>query len=71
MRSVASNLFGDRANEIVTGGALTSPVILEFLKRVFRHCRLYDAYGTTEVGGISTDYRLHRTGVQVLPSAAL
>ncbi len=66
MRSFANDLIGDRARFLMTGGAMTSPTVLDFLRNVFPHCRVYDGYGTTEAGGISLDYKLEKkSGVQI------
>ncbi len=35
-----------RIEYIVTGGAVTSPEIIDFLKKCFK-CPVYDGYGTT------------------------
>ncbi|KAJ3445781.1 fatty acid coa synthetase family [Anaeramoeba flamelloides] len=50
-----SMAFGDRVNFVFTGGAKTSKKIFRFLQMVFGEDRVFDAFGTTEVGSITTD----------------
>jgi fatty acid CoA ligase FadD9 len=55
-----SKLIPTRCNAIAVVGALISPVVLDFLRRCFRHCTITDGYGITECGGLSFDNRLAR-----------
>lgn len=48
-----SKLIPNRCIEISIVGALISPIVHEFMQRCFRHCRVVDAYGITECGGIA------------------
>jgi fatty acid CoA ligase FadD9 len=50
-----SKLIPARCNTIAIVGALLGPVVLDFLQRCFRHCRITDAYGITECGGVAFD----------------
>ena len=43
---------------IVTGGAPTSEAVMDFLRKCFAPCPVYDGYGTTEVGGIATQNKI-------------
>jgi long-chain acyl-CoA synthetase len=54
-----STLLGNRIQFLVTGSAMTSPTVKEFVRRCFGK-RLYDGYGTTEAGGIATDDTISR-----------
>ena len=49
-----SSLLGDRIQFLVTGSASTSATVKDFMRRCFK-VPVYDGYGTTEAGGISTD----------------
>jgi long-subunit acyl-CoA synthetase (AMP-forming) len=49
-----SKLLGGRTRYILTGGAYTSETVKEFLARCFK-CPIYDGYGTSEAGGISSN----------------
>ena len=57
LREKYSQMFGDRLTAIVTGGAYTSRKVMLFLWKVFAVNRvgIFDAYGSTEAGGISTN----------------
>jgi fatty acid CoA ligase FadD9 len=48
-----SKLIPLRCEMIAVVGALISPIVLDFLKRCFRRCRIEDAYGITECGGVA------------------
>ena len=48
------SLLGNKVSYLMTGGALTAPSVLAFLRKCFR-CVVYDGYGCTETGGISND----------------
>lgn len=43
-------LLGDRVRLIVTGGAMTSPDVVAFLRECFPELTVIDSYGITEVG---------------------
>jgi hypothetical protein len=58
-----STLLGNRIQFLVTGSAMTSPTVKDFVRRCFGK-PLYDGYGTTEAGGIATDDTVSR-GVDV------
>ena len=50
-----SKLVPIRCKAITVGGAMISPVILDFIKRCFKKCTIYESYGSTECGSIATD----------------
>ena len=50
-----SKLMPNRCKMITTGGAMTSPVVLDFIKRCFTCCTVYESYGISECGGIAYD----------------
>ena len=50
-----SKLIPTRCKTITVGGAMISPAVLKFVKRCFSHCRVYEAYGITECGGVAYD----------------
>ncbi|EFC37790.1 predicted protein [Naegleria gruberi] len=45
------NMLGGRIKSLVTGGASTSPQVVEFLKECFK-CNVYNGYSSTECGYI-------------------
>jgi long-subunit acyl-CoA synthetase (AMP-forming) len=47
-------MLGDRVATIGTGGAKTSPEVLQFMRSCFR-CAVGDGFGATETGGIAWD----------------
>ncbi|KAL6055781.1 Long chain acyl-CoA synthetase 7, peroxisomal [Balamuthia mandrillaris] len=49
-----STMLGGRTQFLTTGGAPTSPAVLQFLKKCFE-CRVFNGYGITETGGITVD----------------
>ena len=62
-----SKLIPTRCRTISIGGAMVSSRVFNFMRRCFRHCRIVEAYGTTECGRITfndhflstmVDYRL-------------
>ncbi|CAF1652447.1 unnamed protein product, partial [Adineta ricciae] len=53
-----SRLIPRRCDLIAIVGALISPTILDFIKRCFKQCRIEDAYGITECGGIAFNNEL-------------
>ncbi|UJR16438.1 hypothetical protein I4U23_003340 [Adineta vaga] len=53
-----SKLIPRRCEVIAVVGALISPIVLDFIKRCFIHCRIEDAYGITECGGIAFNNEL-------------
>lgn len=58
------HVLGGKHEYLVTGGASTSPHILEFLKELFYPVPVYDGYGTTECSGIATN-NITQSGVQM------
>ena len=50
-----SKLMPNRCKVITTGGAMTSPIVLDFIKRCFRRCLVHESYGISECGGITHD----------------
>jgi long-subunit acyl-CoA synthetase (AMP-forming) len=51
-------LLGGDIQWLVIGGAASSAVVKDFMVRCFK-CKVFDGYGTTEAGGISTDDALY------------
>ena len=49
------SLFGPRIRALVTGGASTPELVLQWVRGVFRGVSFADSYGTTESGAITTD----------------
>ncbi|CAF4158741.1 unnamed protein product [Rotaria sp. Silwood2] len=56
-----SKLIPQRCRVISIGGAMVSPFVLNFMKRCFRHCKIVEAYGTTECGRITFNYKFLKT----------
>ncbi|UJR20181.1 hypothetical protein I4U23_023313 [Adineta vaga] len=56
-----SKLIPVRCRVISIGGAMVSPTVLKFIERCFRHCKIVEAYGTTECGRITFNYNFLRT----------
>ena len=50
-----SKLIPNRCKTISIGGAKASPVILNFMKRCFKHCMIIESYGISECGSITYD----------------
>jgi fatty acid CoA ligase FadD9 len=48
-----SKLIPKRCKTITVGGAMVSPVILNFMKRCFTDCLIYESYGITECGSVT------------------
>ena len=48
-----SKLIPNRCKSIAIGGAMISPVILNFIKRCFTHCSVNESYGITECGSVA------------------
>ena len=48
-----SKLIPNRCKIIIIGGAMVSSTVLNFMKRCFTHCTIYESYGITECGGIT------------------
>jgi long-subunit acyl-CoA synthetase (AMP-forming) len=55
------NVLGTRLKAAVTGGAHTAKDVLDFMGELFEPATVIDAYGTTEVPGISNNGRLGPT----------
>ena len=54
--------LGSRIKFLITGGAPTSQVVIDFLRKCFQ-VPVSESYGTSEVGGIFTDNLVrHDTG---------
>lgn len=51
-------LLGKRLVLIVTGGAPTSPVVIDWLRACFQ-IPVSESYGSSEVGGIFTNNKIH------------
>ncbi|CAF1425221.1 unnamed protein product [Adineta ricciae] len=51
-----SKLIPARCRVISIGGAMTSPIVLKFIEQCFSHCKIVEAYGTTECGRITFNY---------------
>jgi fatty acid CoA ligase FadD9 len=56
-----SKLVPMRCRVISIGGAMVSPTVLNFMQRCFRHCKIVEAYGTTECGRITFNYNFLKT----------
>ncbi|CAF3749006.1 unnamed protein product [Rotaria sp. Silwood1] len=56
-----SKLIPQRCRVISIGGAMVSPLVLNFMKQCFRHCKIVEAYGTTECGRITFNYKFLNT----------
>ncbi len=54
-----AGILGTKLQFIVTGGALTSPAVLTFLRKCFVNIPVFDSYGSTETGGIMSDSMVH------------
>eukprot|EP01132_Coremiostelium_polycephalum_P005512 gene5512-6866_t len=50
-----STFLGDRIKTIVTGGAPTSPDVLDWMARCWDHARISNSYGLSEVVGVSSN----------------
>ncbi|CAF2520530.1 unnamed protein product [Rotaria sp. Silwood2] len=48
-----SKLIPMRCKTISVGGAMVSPVVLNFIKRCFSRCNIYESYGITECGNVA------------------
>ncbi|CAF3892415.1 unnamed protein product [Rotaria sp. Silwood2] len=48
-----SKLIPNRCKSIAIGGAMVSPVVLNFMKRCFTHCSVNESYGITECGSVT------------------
>ncbi|CAF3919649.1 unnamed protein product [Rotaria sp. Silwood2] len=48
-----SKLIPNRCKLITVGGAMVSPVLLNFMKRCFKHCSVIESYGITECGSVT------------------
>jgi long-subunit acyl-CoA synthetase (AMP-forming) len=51
-------LFGDRLNNIATGGAPTPSVVMSAVRKWFPNASFVDSFGTTECGAISANGKL-------------
>ena len=56
-----SQLIPMRCRVISIGGAMVNRKVLDFMQRCFRHCKIVEAYGTTECGRITFNYTFLRT----------
>jgi fatty acid CoA ligase FadD9 len=56
-----SKLIPIRCRVISIGGAMVSSRVLNFMQRCFRHCKIVEAYGTTECGRITFNYNFLKT----------
>jgi long-subunit acyl-CoA synthetase (AMP-forming) len=54
VRARFAHVFGDRISALVTGGAPTSPAVLQFLRDTYP-CRVVEGYASTEAGAIAID----------------
>ncbi|CAF4013142.1 unnamed protein product, partial [Rotaria sp. Silwood1] len=45
-----SKLIPNRCRSVAIGGAMVSPIVLDFMKRCFTHCSVNESYGITEGG---------------------
>ena len=54
-----SKFLGNRIKHIITGGSMPSPHVIDFLHKTFTLCKIYNAYGSTEAGGITTNGYIH------------
>jgi fatty acid CoA ligase FadD9 len=48
-----SKLIPNRCKILTVGGAMVSPVILNFMKRCFSQCSIEESYGITECGAVA------------------
>ncbi|CAF0942951.1 unnamed protein product [Rotaria sordida] len=48
-----SKLIPNRCKIITVGGAMVSPVVMNFMKQCFTHCSVYESYGITECGSVT------------------
>ena len=56
-----SKLMPNRCKSITIGGAMVSPSVLNFMKRCFTRCTVYESYGITECGGVTSDNFVENT----------
>ncbi|CAF1144470.1 unnamed protein product [Rotaria magnacalcarata] len=56
-----SKLIPLRCKRINVGGAMISTVVLNFVKRCFSHCCIYESYGITECGPIASNNMIKNT----------
>ena len=56
-----SRVIPTRCRVISIGGAMVSPAVLSFMRRCFRHCKIVEAYGSTECGRITFNYNFLST----------
>ncbi|KAK8847778.1 hypothetical protein M9Y10_018809 [Tritrichomonas musculus] len=57
-KTIILNSIGTKCKVIGTGGSSISDQVLHFLKDIFKEAQNFNAYGTTEVPGISTNGRI-------------
>ncbi|UJR17068.1 hypothetical protein I4U23_003965 [Adineta vaga] len=50
-----SRLIPTRCKRINVGGAMISSTVLDFIKRCFTHCSVYESYGITECGSVASN----------------
>ncbi|KNC47910.1 fatty-acid-CoA ligase fadD9 [Thecamonas trahens ATCC 50062] len=63
-RAAFNPVLGSRVQTIVTGGAHTALAVKKFLKETWPNAMFYDAYGTSEAGGIAVNGVVN-SGVEV------
>ena len=56
-----SKLIPNRCKVITTGGAMVSPVVLDWIKRCFSRCAVYESYGISECGSLTYNYAVGNT----------
>ncbi|CAF2930450.1 unnamed protein product [Rotaria sp. Silwood2] len=56
-----SRLIPIRCKRINVGGAMISPIVLDFIKRCFSHCSVYESYGITECGPVASNNIIKNT----------
>jgi long-subunit acyl-CoA synthetase (AMP-forming) len=56
-----SKLIPIRCKRLIVGGAMISPVVLNFIKRCFERCFIHESYGTTECGGVAHNNVFYNT----------
>ncbi|CAF1436026.1 unnamed protein product, partial [Rotaria sordida] len=56
-----SGLIPIRCKRINVGGAMISPVVLNFVKRCFSHCSVFESYGITECGAVACNSIIKNT----------
>ncbi|CAF0929262.1 unnamed protein product [Rotaria sordida] len=56
-----SKLIPIRCKTITVGGAMISPVVLNFVKRCFSRCCIYESYGITECGRVTSNNIIKNT----------